>query len=155
MPLKTGNLDNLMGYFCNQRRKINRGLWAAENPVSGILLKARSCKTTQKCTRTSKKSHAHCQCVHKNCAKLKECQPKGLRVDYTKYVYYMKTPVCVLYEDACQNARLAFTILKSRYTLCTDQKFISNDWDFVLLYFRSGLHLNANKCIRSCLFKSP
>jgi hypothetical protein len=32
-----------------------------------------------------KKSHAHLQCVHNNCARFEECQPKGVKgVDYTK-----------------------------------------------------------------------
>jgi hypothetical protein len=39
---KKGNLDSLMGFFCNQRRNINRGLWAAENPTSGMQSIARS-----------------------------------------------------------------------------------------------------------------
>jgi hypothetical protein len=41
----------------------------------------------QKCPYTSKKSNAHLQCVHNNCAKFEECQPKGVNgVDYTKLV---------------------------------------------------------------------
>jgi hypothetical protein len=35
--LKTGNLDNLMGFFCNLGRNINSSLWATDNPVSGML----------------------------------------------------------------------------------------------------------------------
>jgi hypothetical protein len=32
-----------------------------------------------------KKSHAHLQCVHNNCARFEECQLKGVGgVDYTK-----------------------------------------------------------------------
>jgi hypothetical protein len=43
------------------------------------------CKYFEKCPDTSNKSHAHLQCVHNNCARLEECQPKGVKgVDYTK-----------------------------------------------------------------------
>jgi hypothetical protein len=40
--LKTENLDNLMWFFCNQHRNINRGLWAAENLTSGMLVTTRN-----------------------------------------------------------------------------------------------------------------
>ena len=37
------------------------------------------------CLNTFKKSHAHLQCVHNNCARFEECQPKAVGgVDYTK-----------------------------------------------------------------------
>jgi hypothetical protein len=39
------DLDNLMGFLCNHRthgRDINRDLWAAESPTSGMLLTKRS-----------------------------------------------------------------------------------------------------------------
>jgi hypothetical protein len=42
-------------------------------------------KRFEKCPNTSKKSHAHLQCVHNNCAKFGECHPKSmLGVDYIK-----------------------------------------------------------------------
>jgi hypothetical protein len=31
------------------------------------------------CPNTSKKSHAHLRCVHNNCTRFEECQPKGVR----------------------------------------------------------------------------
>jgi hypothetical protein len=34
--------------------------------------------TFEKCPNTSKKSHAHLQCVHINRARFEECQPKGV-----------------------------------------------------------------------------
>jgi hypothetical protein len=37
------------------------------------------------CPNTSKKSHAHLQCVRNICVRLEECQPKGVGgVDYAK-----------------------------------------------------------------------
>jgi hypothetical protein len=42
-------------------------------------------KFFEKCPNTSKKSHAHLQYVHNNCARFEECQLKGVGgVDYTK-----------------------------------------------------------------------
>jgi hypothetical protein len=42
-------------------------------------------KFFEKWPNTSKKSHAHLQCVHNNCAKFDECQFKSVGgVDYTK-----------------------------------------------------------------------
>jgi hypothetical protein len=42
-------------------------------------------KFFEKCPNTFKKSHAHLQCVHNNCARFEECQLKGVGgVDYTK-----------------------------------------------------------------------
>ena len=39
----------------------------------------------EKCPSTFKKSHAHLQCVHNNCARFEECQPNRVGgVDYTK-----------------------------------------------------------------------
>jgi hypothetical protein len=39
----------------------------------------------KKCLNTSKKSHAHLQCVYNNYARFEECQLKGVGgVDYTK-----------------------------------------------------------------------
>jgi hypothetical protein len=39
----------------------------------------------EKCPNTSKKSHAHLQCVHNNCSRFLKCQLKGVGgVDYTK-----------------------------------------------------------------------
>jgi hypothetical protein len=36
------------------------------------------CKFFEKCPNTSKKSHAHFQCVHNNCVRFEECQLKGV-----------------------------------------------------------------------------
>jgi hypothetical protein len=48
-------------------------------------LNSTKCKFFEKYPNTSKKSHAHLQCVHKNCARFEECQLKGVGgVDYTK-----------------------------------------------------------------------
>jgi hypothetical protein len=60
------------------------------------MLKKRLSSTTWKffenCPNTSKKSHAHLQCVHNNCARLEECQLKGVGgVDYTLYCRLFKT----------------------------------------------------------------
>ena len=42
-------------------------------------------KFFEKSPNTSKKSHAHLQCVHNKCARFDECQLKGVGgVDYTK-----------------------------------------------------------------------
>jgi hypothetical protein len=49
------------------------------------LLSSTTCEIFGKCPNTSKKSHAHLQCVHNNSARLEECQLKGVGgVDYTK-----------------------------------------------------------------------
>jgi hypothetical protein len=49
-------------------------------------LSSTTCKFFEKCPNTSKKSHAHLQCVHDNCASFEECQLKGVGgVDYKKY----------------------------------------------------------------------
>jgi hypothetical protein len=38
----------------------------------------------RKCPKAYKKSHAHFQCVHNNCTKFEECQPKDVRgIGYT------------------------------------------------------------------------
>jgi hypothetical protein len=42
-------------------------------------LSSTTCIFFKKCLKTSKKSHAHLQCVHNNCARLEECQPKGVK----------------------------------------------------------------------------
>jgi hypothetical protein len=42
------------------------------------LLSSTTCKFFKKCPNTSKKLHAHLSCVHNNCARLEECQPKGV-----------------------------------------------------------------------------
>jgi putative component of membrane protein insertase Oxa1/YidC/SpoIIIJ protein YidD len=48
-------------------------------------LSSTTCKFLEKCPNTFKKSHAHLQCVHVNCARFEECQPKGVGgFDYTK-----------------------------------------------------------------------
>jgi hypothetical protein len=47
-----------------------------------------TCKFFKMCLNTSKMSDAYHQCVHKNCAKFEECQPKGVRgVDYMQSRY--------------------------------------------------------------------
>jgi hypothetical protein len=44
-----------------------------------------TCQFFEKCHSTSEKSHKDLQCVRNNCARFKECQPKGARgYDYTK-----------------------------------------------------------------------
>jgi hypothetical protein len=41
-------------------------------------------KFFEKCPNTSKESHAYLQCVHNNCARFEECQPKGMGgINYT------------------------------------------------------------------------
>jgi hypothetical protein len=43
------------------------------------------CKSFEKCSNTSKESHAHFQCDYNKCEKFEECQSRGVRrVDYTK-----------------------------------------------------------------------
>jgi hypothetical protein len=57
----------------------------------GKLLSSTKCEFFEKCSHTSKKSHAHRQFVHNNCARFEKGQPKGVRgVDYTNYIPSMQ-----------------------------------------------------------------
>jgi hypothetical protein len=55
--------------------------------IQNILEKRASsttCKFLKKCSNTTKMLYAHLECVHNNCARFGECQPKGVRgADYT------------------------------------------------------------------------
>jgi hypothetical protein len=52
---------------------------------AGKMTKFKYMEIFEKCPNTSKKSHAHLQCVHNNYARFEECQLKGVGgVDYTK-----------------------------------------------------------------------
>jgi hypothetical protein len=52
---------------------------------AGKITSSTTCKFLEKCPNTSKKSHAHFQFVHNNCAMFEECQSKGVGgVDHTK-----------------------------------------------------------------------
>jgi hypothetical protein len=48
---------------------------------AGKMTKFNYMEIFRKCPNTSKKSHAHLQCVYNNCARFEECQLKGVGGD--------------------------------------------------------------------------
>jgi hypothetical protein len=57
-------------------------------------LSSTTCTFSNNHPNTSKKSHAHLQCVHDKCSKFGQCQPRSLRrVNYTILVSCKSTPI--------------------------------------------------------------
>jgi hypothetical protein len=51
-------------------------------------------KFFEKCPNTSKKSHAHLQCVHNNCSRFEECQLKGVPENPQEWIsFHVNTPI--------------------------------------------------------------